>query len=351
MFGAAAAHGIMHNKLGRGAILFGGAGGLLPDVDVFWGFLADPALPWEHHRHFTHALAFIPIGGLLAAAPLLLLFKRFRPHAFSAWLAATIGCATHGINDTFTSFGTYLYWPFYNERVSWDVISIIDPLFTVPLIVGVVIAVIVAKAWPTRIAFAISLLYVGLGFMQNQRVLHTQQQLADIRGHDIVRGRAMPSFGNIVIWRSVYEDADGMLHADAVRPGLLGPTLVRTGKSVRRVTRHDLPLDGVTGERIAEVFAGFDAFTDGYVGYVDGDEHALGDMRYSIDTDGFQPMWGLRLTPTNGTDPVHWTGFARDNGDTRRDALSDLWGDLTDPDEYWREIETIKNDQAGRPDG
>lgn len=339
VFGAAAAHGFMHGKLGRGAILFGAAGGALPDIDVFWGSLADPALPWEHHRHFTHALAFIPIGGLIATAPLLLIFKRFRPHAFAAWLAATIGCATHGINDTFTSFGTFLYWPFSNQRVSWDVISIIDPLFTVPLLLGIAIALIIGKAWPSRIAFMLSLVYVGMGFVQNQRVLSVQQQLADSRGHDIVRSRAMPTFGNVVIWRSLYEDVDGYLHADAVRLGLLRPTLVKEGESIRRVTLEDIPDDPITGDRLHEVFVGFEDFTDGYVAQVEGNANALGDMRYSMVTEGFSPMWGLYMTPLDVIEPVRWVGFARGDGaDSRREAISRLWEDLRRPDDTWRPL-------------
>lgn len=341
VFGAVAGHAVMHSKLGRGAILFGAAGGALPDIDVFWGFLADPALPWEHHRHFTHALAFIPIGGLLAAAPLLI-FKRFRPHAFAAWLTASIGCATHGINDTFTSFGTFLYWPFSNQRAAWDVISIIDPLFTVPLILGLLLALIIARAWPTRIAFALSLLYVGLGFAQNQRVMNVQQQLADMRGHDIVRGRAMPTFGNIIIWRSLYEDADGYLHADAVRPGLLGPTLVHTGETVRRVTAAEMPGDPITGAYIAELFEKFSDFADGYVAHVDGYPNALGDMRYSMVAHSFSPMWGLYLTPLEAGRPVRWVGFAREQSATRQDAIQGLWQDLRRPGEHWVEVSSMR---------
>jgi len=341
VFGAAAAHAVLHKPLGRTAILFGAAGALLPDIDVFWGFLADPALPWELHRHFTHALVFIPFGGLIAAAPLML-FKPLRKHPVLGWLAASIGCATHGINDTFTSFGTFLYWPFSQQRAAWDVISIIDPLFTIPLLLGVILALIVNRSWLTRAAFAWSLLYVALGFVQNQRVLHVQQQLAEHRGHDIQRSRAMPTFGNIIIWRSLYEDADGVMHADAVRPGLFSQTLVQPGQSLQRITRSDLPDDGHLGQRLDDVFPKFAAFADGYVGYVDGNTNALGDMRYSTDTPGFSPMWGLALDVHDTEDPLRWVGFTRDDdGDSRADALARLWNDLRSPGQHWQPLDQL----------
>jgi hypothetical protein len=76
-----------------------------------------------------------------------------------------------------------------------------------------------------------------------------QQQLADSRGHDIVRGRAMPTLGNIIVWRSLYEDADGRLHADAVRAGMrfecLGPGL--------RVNLPEGPWTDITAHLLEQV--------------------------------------------------------------------------------------------------
>lgn len=338
VFGAAAAHGVMHRRLGRWAIVLGGFGGALPDVDLFWGFLADPALPWEYHRHFTHALAFVPIGGLIAAAPLLVLVKSLRSRVGAAWIAASLGCATHCINDTFTSFGTLLYWPFSSARVAWDVISIIDPLFSGPLLLGLLLAVIFGRAWPTRIAFALSLVYVALGFVQNQRVLQVQEQLAEAREQELVRGRAMPTFGNIIVWRSVYEDAEGYLHADAVRPGLFGPTLVQEGESTRRVRDGDVPRDDpFVGSYLGSVFERFNDFADGYVAQVDGDARLLGDMRYSTRAHLLKPMWGLRLSVVDPAAPARWVGFAQEE-QSRWAALEALWRDIARPGEQWRPV-------------
>ncbi len=41
---------------------------VIPDMDVLIRSASDPLLAIEYHRHFTHALAFIPVGGLIAAA-------------------------------------------------------------------------------------------------------------------------------------------------------------------------------------------------------------------------------------------------------------------------------------------
>lgn len=340
VLGATTAHVLTSSRLGRGALLFGAAGGLLPDADVFWGgAISDPALPWEFHRHFTHALAFIPIGGALAAAPLLLLFKGYRPLAGWAYLAATIGCATHGLCDTLTSFGTFLYWPFSNERIAWDVISIIDPLFTVPLILGLLIAAFIGKAWPTRIVFVMALMYLALGYVQHERVMRVQERLAEARGHEIERGRAMPTMANLLIWRSLYE-ADGRLYADAVRASLTGPAMVREGDSAARFDHARFAPSGPAAERLGRVISSFVDFADAYVIVVWEDEEilGLGDARYSLVTAGFEPLWGIVINSGEEGQPVLWTSFRDGSQPSRRDALASLWKEIVRGGDGYREV-------------
>lgn len=358
--GALAAYAILGRRLGRsprmteermgpprgaGALLFGAAGGALPDVDVFWGGLADPALPWEHHRHFTHALAFIPIGGLLAAAPLLLLFKRYRPQAGLAYLAAVIGCATHGVNDTLTSYGTFLYWPFSNARISWDLISIIDPLFTLTIILGILFGLVFASARPARIALSLVVMYLCLAFVQQQRVLGVQRELAAERGHPIERGRVMPTMGNIIIWRSLYQ-AEGRLHADAVYASPFGPIRVQRGDSVAVLTPEEITrlvprVRGPQHERVHHVFAGFRDFADDYIAWASRDADGagvVGDMRYSLRTEGFAPLWGISIEPRRWLEPVRWVSLRSPDGETRGEALSRLWRDLWSPGEAFTTV-------------
>jgi hypothetical protein len=64
---------------------------LLPDADALVRSSADPLLYAEFHRHFTHSLAFIPVGGAIAALPWLLQGKRRTQ--WKAYLAA----ATFGV--------------------------------------------------------------------------------------------------------------------------------------------------------------------------------------------------------------------------------------------------------------
>ena len=123
------------DRQGRAA-LAGGLGGMLPDADVLIRSASDPLLFLEYHRHFTHALAFVPVGALVAGT-LAWLLGRGRWAWRELWLYAALGWLTHGPLDACTSYGTHLAWPFDEGRVAWGLIAIIDPLFTVPLLVGV----------------------------------------------------------------------------------------------------------------------------------------------------------------------------------------------------------------------
>ena len=60
-------------------------------------------------------------------------------------LYAIMGTLSHGLLDACTSYGTRLYWPFSQYRESWDLISIIDPLFTLPMLALLIAAFICAS--------------------------------------------------------------------------------------------------------------------------------------------------------------------------------------------------------------
>jgi inner membrane protein len=327
LLGSAAAQAVMSRKIGPAAALMGAVGGAVPDIDVFLTW-ADPALPIEYHRHFTHALAFVPVAGAVAALPFLLA-ARWRRQWKLVFLAATIGAATHGLLDVCTSYGTYLLWPLVNRRLAVDIISIIDPVFTAALLIGVVWAVIARSGRPALLSLAFCLAYLGLGQVQHERAEAAQRRLAAGRQHEIARGRVMPTLGNLIVWRSVYE-AHGRLHADAVRARPFGAVAVREGDAVAVVRLDELPVEAQAVERIHRVFEGFRDFADGYVAWAPGDPAIIGDMRYSLITSGFDPLWGIAIEVGNPEPTVRWVHLAAD----REGAVRDLLRDVVDPSNY-----------------
>ena len=114
--------------------IIGFLAGLAPDLDVLISSENDPILFLEYHRQFSHSLFFIPLGSLIVAIFTFPLFKKSMSLK-TIYVASFLGYATHGLLDACTSYGTLLFWPFSNERVTWNNISIIDPLFTIPVLI------------------------------------------------------------------------------------------------------------------------------------------------------------------------------------------------------------------------
>ena len=107
--------------------------GLAPDLDVLIRSSNDPILFLEYHRQFSHSLFFIPFGSLVVTLLVFPLVKKSMSLK-SVYIPSFLGYATHGLLDACTSYGTQLFWPFSNERVTWNNISIVDPLFTIPIL-------------------------------------------------------------------------------------------------------------------------------------------------------------------------------------------------------------------------
>ena len=110
---------------------------VLPDIDNFVG-AADPAFYLLHHRGITHSL----LGGLALAVVLALAFRILsrRVHFLKAALVAYFLILTHIFLDLITSFGTQVFAPFSDRRLTLDACFIIDPIFTLTLIAVAVAA-------------------------------------------------------------------------------------------------------------------------------------------------------------------------------------------------------------------
>ena len=301
VLGAAAAQSVLSRRLPRGAGLIGAVGGMAADLDIFIYSFNDPTVSWTFHRHFTHSLIFIPIGGFIASLPFLLM-KRFKDYKREVILAAIIGYATHGILDAFTSYGTQLLWPFSNFRVAWDWIAIVDPVYTIPLWTGVIWTARTRNPVPVRIAFLLSSLYICFGGWQHHRAAQTQKDLAAIRGHQIESSRVMPAPGWMVFWRSLYV-SKGRTYSDGIETRWFNSTLALEGGSLDKSKFEDLPPNVQSNPEARRRFEVFKWFTGGLISPVSAAEEsvsAVGDMRFTAAVESLIPLWGIQFDPVTG---------------------------------------------------
>jgi len=292
--GAAAAQLLLQKQLGRRAWLYGALGGMAADLDIFIRSGDDPLVAWTYHRHFTHSLAFVPIGGVLSGLPFIV--RKPKAKRMLILAATTAGYATHALLDAFTSYGTQLWLPFSNARVAWNWIGIIDPFFTLPLCFGVAIAARKDRLRPLWIVALWCALYMGGGGLQHRRAVAHAERLAAQRGHTLERVEAFPGVVTNVLWRTLYL-ADGRIYVDAVHVPWWGETTSRAGGSAQGVGPDDHASMAEGDETVVAGLATFDWFADGWVAAQPDEGRVLGDLRYGRELGKPDAMWGLRLEP------------------------------------------------------
>lgn len=275
--------------------LLGFLAGMAPDLDIFIRSDVDPLIYLEYHRQFTHALIFIPVGGFLCALVFhWILGRRWQLTFAQTFLFCTLGYATHALLDTCTSFGTMLFWPFSYERFSWSVVSVIDPLFTVPILVLVVIAGLRKKPMLARIALAWAGIYLTAGALQHRSALVMGGEIAASRGHKPIRLEVKPSFGNIVVWKTIYETKD-RYYVDAVRVGV-GPR-VFAGESILKLDKsRDLPWLDLTTTQANDIER-FRWFSDDFLAKDPKYPNRIIDVRYSLMPNEVNALWSIELAP------------------------------------------------------
>lgn len=189
------------------AALWGGVAGTLPDLDVVIDH-GDPILNMVLHRAETHAPLWLTLFSLpfaLAVARLNGEWDRWRRWWWAMWLVLV----THPLLDAMTVYGTQLALPFSNHPFGVGSIFIIDPLYTLPLIVGVVWA-LAARAGPGLRANAAGLVlstaYLGWSVAAQAVVTERAQQALAAQGIRAEHLLVTPTAFNTVLWRVVAVD-------------------------------------------------------------------------------------------------------------------------------------------------
>ncbi|MGH8536970.1 MAG: metal-dependent hydrolase [Gammaproteobacteria bacterium] len=152
-----------------------------PDIDylVFW---ADPLVYLTLHQGPTHSLVLMPLwAGLVAAACPYLLRGAHGWRAF--YPLCVLGISAHIGGDLITAYGTQIWAPFSQDRVTLPITYVIDPVFSGTLLIGL----LVSFKWNARRSAVLALGILG-SYLGLQYFLHTQ---ALAIGHAYARGPAL----------------------------------------------------------------------------------------------------------------------------------------------------------------
>jgi inner membrane protein len=204
----------------RAALLAGAALGTLPDLDgiPLAMLFDDPVMRMTWHRSVSHSLFVLPWvatliwwlykrrGGRVAASPVRWFF------------AMQLALVTHPVLDAFTVYGTQLWWPMNVPPTMWSSVFIIDPLYTLWLLIACIVA------WRARehitgqrvlvAGLVLSTAYLGWSLIAKSMVDRAADQaLAEIGLQDAPRF-SVPMPFNTLLWRVVAMTPNGYVESE-----------------------------------------------------------------------------------------------------------------------------------------
>ncbi|MHA6493516.1 metal-dependent hydrolase [Pseudomonas borbori] len=282
VLGASIQGALLGRWQGRKALVYGAMLGTLPDLDVMIDY-GDAVADMTYHRGFSHSL-FVLTGLALVLA---WLCRRFRnnPGYSSQRLFITLWLVliTHPLLDSFTSYGTQLFWPLMPTPTAWSSIFIIDPIYTLPLLFAVIAGLLFGlRGKPAKmpaLALAFSTLYLGFTLtgklMAEQRV---EAQLAS-QGIEAEAIFSTPTPFNSLLWRVI------VLDGESYHESLVG-WFDRQPPQLSRISRGTALADALQG---SPAHARLAWFTNGLLRYDRiGDHLVVTDIRLGMT--GFHPF-------------------------------------------------------------
>jgi len=216
ILGAACGEAVLGKKIGNKALFFGAIGGTIPDLDVFIGPLiyGNEIQAMAFHRGFMHSVIFSIFGAFAFGWLTHRLYnkgKREGTTKLKDWrLLFFWSIFTHPVLDCFTPYGTQLFYPFLDYRVAFNTISVVDPLYTIPFLVSLIVLLFYGRGSKKRrlwlkMGIGISSLYMTFTFFNKLYVDSVYE--SSLKNSQIVyhRFQTQPTLFNNVLWYGVVE--------------------------------------------------------------------------------------------------------------------------------------------------
>ncbi|MDX2245836.1 MAG: metal-dependent hydrolase [Bacteroidia bacterium] len=214
VLGAAVGEAVLGKKVGNRAPLWGAVCGTIPDLDVAANFFMDELGALIAHRGITHSIIFS-----VALAPVMgfLIYRAYKGKwgTQNEWSRLAFwSLITHPILDCFTTWGTQLFYPFSDYRVAFDNIFVADPLYTVPFMIFLIVAMVLRREnrwrgiWNTA-GLVISSLYMIVTLVNKLEVNAVFTNALHEQGKSVVRLSTYPTPLNNLLWYCVAEEPSG----------------------------------------------------------------------------------------------------------------------------------------------
>ncbi len=209
--GAAVTVALLGRNVGpRKAVLIGGLMGTLPDLDVFIPY-EDPVDSFVLHRGATHSIFVHALATPVIGEALVRSVGALREHRARVYATVFLVLASHAIIDAMTVYGTRIFWPVLPDPVGVGSIFIIDPLYTVPILIPVIWALCV-RSWTPRLARVLSIglvfstSYMALTIALQAYVEDRARTMFEQAGVEAVKVFALAAPFNTVLWKVIAID-------------------------------------------------------------------------------------------------------------------------------------------------
>lgn len=218
VLGAAIGEKTLGKKLGNKALLYGAIAGTIPDLDVWVGKLLDPITAIAIHRGFSHSILFFVLLSPILGWLLCKIEKKNNISFKQATIFWFLGLFTHALLDAFTTWGTQLLYPF-DIRFSMHSIFVIDPLYTIPFLVCMLLVMRYERTNPkrqslTNLGLIISSTYLLFTVFVQQIVKSKFEARLLEENISYNRKITKPSPMNIILWNAIIETDTGYYLAD-----------------------------------------------------------------------------------------------------------------------------------------
>ena len=220
VLGAAVGEAVCGKKIGNKAMVIGAIAGTIPDLDVLLRPFQDLVQELYYHRSLSHSIFFAVFCSPLFAWLTQLILKRFRDGqrvSFKEWyFLYFLGFLTHSLLDCFTTWGTRLFYPFLDYSVAFYSVFVIDPLYTVPFLICLLIAAFIRRENPRRSFFnylgiGLSSLYLLIGLVNKNianGAFESSLEKEQIEHQDYI---SKPTIVNTLLWASSVKVDSGFM--------------------------------------------------------------------------------------------------------------------------------------------
>jgi len=209
MTGAVIARAIDNEKIGNWGTIAGLVTAIFPDSDFVLG-LFDRQFYLQYHRDFTHSVLLIPFYSLLFAWVFVKLSKRACFRTFYKVCLCVL--LSHVVLDLLTSYGTMIFSPLWNHRFSWDLVFVIDLVFS-----GIVLFPLTASFfWKKKARWICRGSLIGLGiymlfcWVQHDRAIKLAEAYAVGLKEEVIQIASLPQPVSPFRWANYVETQENV---------------------------------------------------------------------------------------------------------------------------------------------